>query len=316
MGGQTILLTVDVEDWFQVENFKQTIDFSDWEGCEWRFEKGTRVLLDLFAQCKVSATFFILGWNAERAPDLVREIQDRGHEVASHGFHHDLCSNLGQDDLLSDLKRTKEVLEHICGSSVQGYRAPSFSISDNVITALKQLGYQYDSSFDSSGLNSRHGKLDLSDFRKTGFAYTDPDGFSEIPVSNLQWGNSIIPWGGGGYFRLFPASIFNWGVRNILKANNGYVFYTHPWEFDPQQPRVNKASLSNRFRHYVNLGRTEQKLHSLIKSFDQENFMSCKDYLLSLSTVGSVVSPPNPIMSGDAVSKLSKPNESVETPSS
>ena len=279
MNSKTILLTIDLEDWFQVENFKQYISFSDWEKCEWRFEKNVLTLLNLFDQYRIRSTFFVLGWNAERAPALVREIQSRGHEIASHGYTHDLCPSLDADALYSDLKRSKDLLEEICGSQIKGYRAPSFSVSDEVIKLLKRAGYQYDSSYDSSGLNSRHGKIKLETYKKTGIAYRDTDGFAELPVSNLQIARTTVPWGGGGYFRLLPNPVFNAGVRKILNSNDGYMFYTHPWEFDPEQPRVKQASASNRFRHYVNLGYTESKLRRFINTFSDVEFLTCQQYL-------------------------------------
>ena len=279
MAAKTILLTIDVEDWFQVENFKDHIDFSDWESLEWRFEKNINALLDIFKQYNIKATFFVLGWNAERAPELIKKIHSQGHEVASHGYNHDLCTSMDGDSLFKDLSQSKTVLEGIIGTEVKGYRAPSFSISDNVIKLLKRAGYQYDSSYDSSAINSRHGTVSLEHYQKSGIAYSDQDGFSELPISNLQAGSMKIPWGGGGYFRLIPKSIFNSGVSNILKKDQGYMFYTHPWEFDPDQPRVSQASASNRFRHYINLKHTENKLRYLIENFSDSDFMTCQDYL-------------------------------------
>jgi len=277
-----ILLTIDLEDWFQVENFKNYIDQSDWKNLEWRFERNTHTLLDLFDQNQIKATFFVLGWNAEHVPQLIKEIYRRGHEVASHGYMHDLCSIVDEVALRNDLRKSKQILEDITGVEVKGYRAPSFSISDDVIHLLKETGYQYDSSYDCSSLNPRHGTIDLAGFMQKGIAYMDSGGFSEIPISNLQIANTTLPWGGGGYFRFWPRSLFQLGVRKILSEQEGYVFYTHPWEFDPGQPRVNQAAPLSRFRHYLNLESSLNKFTSFIKSFDGMEFLTCQKYIDNL----------------------------------
>ncbi len=153
MKRNNILITVDLEDWFQVENFKNSIPFSEWDTKEFRFENNTRRLLEIFEEYNIKATFFILGWNAERAPELVREIHNLGHEIASHGYYHNLCSDITTEDIREDLQKSKFVLEGIIGSPVFGYRAPSFSITERTISLLKEIGYTYDSSYNNFSLN-------------------------------------------------------------------------------------------------------------------------------------------------------------------
>jgi len=272
-----ILITVDVEDWFQVENFKLWIPFSSWQHLELRVEKNTHKLLDLLDFRR--ATFFILGWIAERCPGLVREIHARGHEVASHGYKHTMCNQESPDILKKDLTDSKKRLEDIIGSAVKGYRAPSFSISENVLKIIEESGYQYDSSFNSFAMHGRYGKVDLSSNPQKGVAVKISELFYEIPVSNLNLGKHVFPMGGGGYFRLIPFSLFKKGIQKILKQDGTYVFYMHPWEIDPDQPRVKEASASYKFRHYSNLKKTESKLSALFETFGYARFMTCRQYL-------------------------------------
>jgi polysaccharide deacetylase family protein (PEP-CTERM system associated) len=278
---KTILLTFDVEDWFQVENFKEYILFSTWNSLELRVEKNTHKILDLLDSFsfKPRATFFILGWIAEKLPGLVRLVHQRGHEVASHGDDHHLCQNLTESDLIMDLKSSKERLENITHSRVYGFRAPSFAIDDKVLQAIGQAGYLYDSSYNSFSAHGRYGKIDLSHANHKNALYQVNENFFELPVSNLKIKNTIIPLGGGGYFRLFPLPIFKLGMASALKQDKAFVFYAHPWEFDPSQPRVEQASRGFKFRHYINLHRTEKKLRALISAFDDHEFITCADYI-------------------------------------
>lgn len=278
-----ILLTVDVEDWFQVENFKQVISFDDWPHMECRVEQNTRLLLDLFDEAlfpgKVRATFFVLGWLAERYRGLVREIADRGHEIASHGFSHHLCTHQTPEKLAADLSDAKKLLEDITGQPVRGYRAPSFSINGSVLDIVAACGYTYDSSYNSFALHGRYGSIDLPATGGPGIAAEISKGFYELPVSNLTLGGRVIPLGGGGYFRLFPLSFFSAGVSRILKQDSAYLFYMHPWEFDPGQPRVKGAGALSRFRHYVNLSRSAKRLSAMIRQFKTAQFIPLQDYL-------------------------------------
>ena len=276
-----ILLTIDVEDWFQVENFKSYIDFSTWNSFELRVEKNTHLILDLLDSFsfKPQATFFILGWIAKKLPGLVRQIRNRGHEVASHGDNHHLCTGLGRNQLTRDLLDSKNRLEDILGQAIYGYRAPSFAINDQVLKMIKEAGYLYDSSYNSFSAHGRYGTINLSSAIKHGGSYQIDDRFFELPVSNLHLKNKIMPLGGGGYFRLYPTPFFRHGIKNVLKKNNAFVFYAHPWEFDPDQPKVHQASPGFKFRHYINLDKTENKLHKVIDVFADCNFVTCRNYL-------------------------------------
>ena len=291
----TILLTIDVEDWFQVENFKQCIPFSAWPNCELRVEKNVHKILDLLDSIRLNntinptntinpsnpkATFFILGWIAKRLPQLIREIQARGHEVASHGYGHELCSKQLAQDLKMDLFESKDLLENITGAPVYGYRAPSFSISDDILEIIKESGYRYDSSFNSFGLHGRYGRIKLNGKGRNGILHQISDDFFELPISNLMIANRTLPWGGGGYFRLMPAEIFRHGIQAILNKKGAYLFYLHPWEVDPDQPRMSNISRSLRFRHYVNIGKTCSKLSMLLNSFKQYRFSTCIQYII------------------------------------
>jgi polysaccharide deacetylase family protein (PEP-CTERM system associated) len=270
----TLLLTFDVEDWFQVENFKSYIPYSLWDSFDLRVWKNTLRVLDIldgFA-FKPRATFFILGWVAKRLPALVREISNRGHEVASHGYGHTLCHEMDSAAFFEDLISSKAILEDITGQAVIGYRAPSFSINDQALNLVRETGYLYDASFNSFSSNSRYGNLDLSGFSKKSGVYQITNNFLEIPISNLRFNNHILPLGGGGYFRLLPFPFFKQGIHSVLKKEKAFVFYAHPWEFDPNQPRVHQASLGFKFRHYINLGRTQKKLDAMITYFSNYPF--------------------------------------------
>lgn len=281
-----ILLTFDVEDWFQVENFKAYISFSSWNCFELRVEKSTYRILDLLDSFsfRPKATFFILGWIAKKCPDLVQEIQVRGHEVASHGFDHHLCTQLTPGKLKDDLTRSRKLLEDITGSRVTGYRAPSFAVVQNSLSLIRNAGYEYDSSYNSFSVHERYGVLDFSRGRKMQWVYQLPDGLYEVPVSNVDIGGKIFPLGGGGYFRLYPPFLFRWGVSQVLKQQSGFLFYAHPWELDPGQPRVHQASRWFKFRHYVNLEKTENKIKTLIDDFSHCRFITCSDYISQLNS--------------------------------
>ncbi len=276
-----ILLTFDVEDWFQVENFKTYIDFSAWDSFELRVETNTIKILDLLDSFSFQpkATFFILGWIAEKLPNLILEIYKRGHEVASHGFNHHLSTHLSQQNLEDDLKSSKYLLEDIINTNVNGYRAPSFAINETILKKIQEVGYNYDSSFNSFSGHGRYGSIDLSCATKNNAAYKINDNFYELPISNVKIKKNIFPFGGGGYFRLIPFTFFKQGMRSVLKKDKAFVFYAHPWEFDPAQPRVIKASTRFKFRHYINLNKTEAKLKALINSFKDHEFLSCSEYI-------------------------------------
>ncbi|MBF0468885.1 MAG: DUF3473 domain-containing protein [Desulfamplus sp.] len=299
-----ILLTFDVEDWFQVENFKGYIPFSSWDSYELRVEKNTHEILDLLDSFSfsVKATFFVMGWIAQKLPQLVREIQSRGHEVASHGLNHHLCAELSPGALAADLEQSKKLLEDITGIPIAGYRAPSFAINNDILKLIKDAGYMYDSSYNSFGMHGRYGKIDLPERLRQSQVYrmfhdtldshdSDNHGscyFHEIPISNLSVGSKVFPLGGGGYFRLIPFPLFRMGIKKILTKQDAFVFYSHPWEFDPLQPRVRQASVGFRFRHYTNLHRTRKKLITFIESFSAIRFSRCSDYVTSTLAIQEI----------------------------
>lgn len=281
---RSILLTVDVEDWFQVENFKGCIPFSSWASRDLRVESNTHKILDLLDEFpfKPRATFFVLGWIARKVPWLVREIRDRGHEIASHGINHHLCTSQAPDELIRELEASRFLLEDISGSLVSGYRAPSFAIDHGILNHIRAAGYGYDSSYNSFAMHGRYGQLNLDAAGKTGAAFRVDDRFFELPLSNLSVGHKVLPLGGGGYFRLIPFNLFRLGMNQVLDRDGAFVFYSHPWEFDPDQPRVSQAPPGFKFRHYINLKTTYGKLQRLIRDFGDLNFMTCAGYLEAL----------------------------------
>ena len=298
----TILLTIDVEDWFQVENFKKCIPYSSWANCELRVEKNVHRILDLLDSIKLNnpvnpidpknpmnstnpkATFFVLGWVAKRLPHLVLEIQARGHEVASHGYYHKLCKEESTEDLKIDLAKSKKLLEDIVGAPIHGYRAPGFSINANILNRIEEAGYFYDSSFNSFKLNKRYGQLEGVGNNRNGIIIQISDRFYELPISNLSVGKHVFPWGGGGYFRLFPFRLFKQGVQSILKKRGDYLFYLHPWEIDPEQPSVKDVPFTHRMRHYMNMKSTYPKLIAFVEKFKEYKFQTCHQYLLNNSS--------------------------------
>ncbi|MGV8104209.1 MAG: XrtA system polysaccharide deacetylase [Mesotoga sp.] len=263
-----VCLSFDIEDWFQVENLREVFPPETWDKAELRVERNTRQILDILDEKNIKATFFVLGWIAERVPGLVKEIVSRGHEVASHGYNHQLNYNLDSDALRKDLENSKKLLEDITGIEVMGYRAPTFSISDEVMTMLKELGYKYDSSLNDFPLHDRYGKL--SGEKSVG-PFLHSSGIVEIPMPLVSIFNKRIPISGGGYFRLLPFGVFRNLVIRFLKENNLYVFYMHPWEIDDEQPRVKDIKLTNTVRQYTALAKTERRLRTLVDEIKKRN---------------------------------------------
>jgi polysaccharide deacetylase family protein (PEP-CTERM system associated) len=258
-------MSVDVEDWFQVENLKPVIPRATWDTRESRVERNTFRILELLHEHQAQATFFILGWVAERHPGLIRRIAHEGHEIASHGYGHDLLYTLTESEFRADVDRCKKILEDLTGQQVVGYRAPSFSITDWAVSILQELGFEYDSSVFPTVAHDRYGRLTGVDAGRPILELRP--GFFEVCISCLPLGNRGLPWGGGGYFRMIPYLPWRAGVRRILGTGAPYVFYLHPWEIDPGQPRVAGLGLVNHFRHYVNLGRCEDRFQALLASF-------------------------------------------------
>jgi polysaccharide deacetylase family protein (PEP-CTERM system associated) len=279
------LLTVDVEDWFQVENLRPWYPMNTWSSQQPRVEQSTQKILDLLASKtdqhgkSVQATFFVLGWVARHMPQLVRRISQMGHEVASHGDSHCLCAGMRASDLRKDLVESRKLLEDILGSQVRGYRAPSFSISWDILELIREAGYEYDASYNSFSMNSRYGRLDVDKKPRKGIALDLGSEFFELPLSNLTVGGRTLPCSGGGFFRLLPEMVFKKAVQRILNTQGAYHFYMHPWEADPGQPRQNQIPMLSRFRHYVNLYKTLPRLENLLDSFSHCRFTTCSDYL-------------------------------------
>ena len=258
-------LTVDVEDYFQVSAFAPHIARERWDSMPCRVERNVDRLLDQFAARQVHGTFFTLGWIAQRYPALIRRITDVGHELASHGFSHQRAFEQSPAEFFEDLTRSKQVLEDIAGVPVLGYRAPSFSIGESnpwAFECLLRAGYRYSSSV----YPVKHDHYGFPDSPR--FPYSTASGLLEIPITTTRvWGRNL-PAGGGGYFRLAPYALSRWAIKRVnVMEQKPAVFYTHPWEFDPDQPRVPGISAKTRFRHYVNIGRTSARLDRLLVDF-------------------------------------------------
>jgi len=261
----TNALTVDVEDYFQVSAFAPYIARSDWDGRECRVERNVERILALLEMGNAHATFFTLGWVAERYPSLVRRIVAAGHEIASHGYGHQRVTDLDDRAFTADIGRAKKILEDVAGLAVHGYRAPSFSIGAGNLWAFDSLahaGYLYSSSI----YPIRHDHYGMPEAPR--FAHRRENGLLEIPITTLRFFDRNVPSSGGGYFRLLPYSLSRWMLKRVNAVDReAAVFYFHPWEIDPDQPRVDGIDLKTRFRHYVNIGRMEGRLHSLLADF-------------------------------------------------
>ena len=258
-------LTIDVEDYFQVSAFAPHIPRSEWERRECRIERNVERILTLLAAADTHATFFTLGWIAERYPALVREIVDAGHELASHGYGHQRASDMGPVAYANDIGRAKALLEDLGGAPVRGYRAPSFSIGAGNLWAFDSLvraGYRYSSSL----YPIRHDHYGMPEAPR--FAHRREGGLLEIPATTLQLAGRNLPASGGGYFRLLPYALSRWMLRQVNRRDGeAAVFYFHPWELDPAQPRIAGIGRKTRFRHYLNLHRMESRLTRLLADF-------------------------------------------------
>jgi polysaccharide deacetylase family protein (PEP-CTERM system associated) len=256
---------VDVEDWFCVYNLSRQIQYSEWDRCESRVERNTIRLLDIFQRHQLEATFFVLGWVADRFPDLVREIERRGHEVATHGYSHRLLTHMKPEEFRADLQRSLEVLGKVSREEVRGFRAPSFSVTRETLWAvdiLKESGIRYDSSVFPVRFHPEYGipDSDLAPYQLT-------EGLTELPMSVAEVWGWRIPCCGGGYFRLFPYPLTRRLMQRCNAQGRPVIFYLHPWEADPDQPRVRAMPRVNAFRHYNNLDKTEERLEQLLSDF-------------------------------------------------
>ena len=260
-------LTIDVEDYFQVSAFAPHIAPDTWDSLPCRIERNLEVIFSLLDAHKAHATFFTLGWIAERYPHLVRRIVEQGHELASHGFSHMRASDQNRTEFLQDITRAKKLLEDIGGVAVKGYRAPSFSIGRGNLWALRSLsdaGYRYSSSI----YPIRHDHYGMPDAPRFAFNPQGGNGLLELPVTTVHLFKRNLPAGGGGYFRLLPYSVSRWCLKRVNDVDRQpCIFYFHPWEIDPGQPRQKGISLKTRFRHYVNLSSMERRVRALCDDF-------------------------------------------------
>jgi len=258
------IISVDVEDYFHVEAFARVVDRNNWGAYASRVERNTERILDLFDERQIKGTFFILGWVAERYPLLVRRITERGHEPACHSYWHRLIYKLTPEDFREDTLRAKNCIEQAAGAPIYGYRAPSFSITGRSVWALDilaQLGFCYDSSV----FPVKHDTYGVPDAPRRPFRIETPFGpIVEFPMATFRFGSGPnFPIAGGGYLRMLPFAYTRMGVRRAWSEGLPVVSYIHPWEIDPEQPRID-APLKSRLRHYTNLGKTEVRLRKLL----------------------------------------------------
>jgi len=270
-------MTVDVEDYFHVSAFENTIDKSDWNKMPLRVEKNTFRLLELFDKYNVKCTFFTLGWVAEHCPNLVKAIVEQGHELASHGFAHQRITKMTKEDFVTDVVKSKNILEQLSGTEVIGYRAPSFSINDTntwVYEKLIELGFQYS----SSTYPIQHDLYGVPNWPR--FIHERSENMAgktilEIPIPTLRKNNRNTGIGGGGYFRLYPYWLSKRRIDKFhQQEEKPYSFYFHPWEIDSDQPVIKQAPLKSKFRHYINLSAMEGKLEKLVKDYKWDTMKS------------------------------------------
>jgi polysaccharide deacetylase family protein (PEP-CTERM system associated) len=267
-------MSVDVEDYFQVSAFDHVVSRGDWAAQESRVVGSTDRLLEAFESAGVTSTFFFLGWVAERFPALVRRVAAAGHEIASHGYHHQLVYSMTESAFREDVRSSKSLLEDLSGRTVRGYRAPSFSITKDSLWALDVLieeGYQYDASI----FPVHHHRYGIADAPRHAHMLSRPAGaLSEMPGSTVRVGRVNVPIAGGGYFRLLPYQWTRWGIHRVnTYERQPVVFYLHPWEVDPDQPRF-EVPAATRVRHYTGLKSNMHRLQRLMEQFRFESVSS------------------------------------------
>ena len=277
------VLTIDVEDYFQVAALSKSISVSEWDSISPRVVDNTYRFLDLFDTFDVKATHFVLGWVAERYPDLIKEIDKRGHEVASHGYSHQLIYNQQYDVFREETIKSKQLLEDITGKDILGYRAASYSITNESLWALDVL-YEAGFKYDSSIFPIRHDNYGIPGSPTEPYIIQTPNGNNliEYPLSTYKMFGQVLPVAGGGYFRLYPYCLSRYFYKNINKKGKPFVFYLHPWELDPDQPKV-KASWFSEFRHYNNLDKCGYRLTKLLEDF---NFTTMNKKISDLNLYG------------------------------
>ncbi len=259
-------ISVDLEDYFMVENFASTISFQDWENYSLRLEVSVPKLLNLFKSHQVKATFFVLGWVAEKLPKLIQQVSDQGHEIACHGYSHQRVDELGREAFKNEIGRATKLLEDLSGKPVLGYRAATYSINEKtpwIWDLLIENGYRYDSSYRPFLWKYWDG-MPINEPRKINTS--NGKSILEYPITVKKIGGLSFPFYGGGYFRLIPLNCIQKGIKQLNQEGKPANIYLHPWEVDPDQPRL-KASSMARFRHYTNLNHTEEKLGTLLDTF-------------------------------------------------
>ena len=261
-------LSVDVEDWFQVGAFEGVIDRDSWDGLSGRVERNCDAILEMFDEADVKATFFTLGWVAQRQPALLRRIAEAGHELASHGWDHARVHTMDRASFAADLDKSRKAIEDAAGVEVTGYRAPSFSIDQRTpwaYMALAEQGFTYSSSV-APITHDHYGWREAPRFAFRPLPWSD---LLEIPVTTAEFAGRRLAAGGGGFFRVLPYAFSRWAIRQVNNRDGRpAVFYFHPWEIDPQQPRVTAASLRSKLRHYTNLAVMADKLRQLVMEFE------------------------------------------------
>lgn len=263
----TNAMTVDVEDYFQVSAFESYIDKKQWDNLEHRVEKNTHKMLDAFAEFEHKATFFTLGWVAERYPQLIKRIVAEGHELACHGYEHIRVTEQTPDQFRADIIRTKKILEALGGQEIKGYRAASYSINKTNLWAhdiLAEEGFSYSSSV----YPVKHDLYGIPDAPRFSYKPIAGSDFLEIPITTIRVGKKNLPCGGGGFFRFYPYILSKWAFNSINAGNQSAIFYCHPWEIDPDQPKQTGLSAKTKFRHYLNLNKMEQRIRNLLEDFD------------------------------------------------
>ena len=296
-------MTVDVEDYFQVSAFDEVVSRDSWASRESRVVANTSRLLDLFAEARVHATFFILGWVAERFPALVKRIADGGHEVASHGYHHQLLYTLTPQEFREDIRAARRRIEDAAGRWVIGYRAPSYSVVRSTLWALDVLaeeGYQYDTSI----FPIHHDRYGIPDAERHAHAVPLASGtLIEFPASTVRVGRANLPIAGGGYFRLLPYQWTRWGFSRVNRdEQRPAIFYLHPWEVDPEQPRI-PVGMFTRVRHYRGLEKTAGRLSRLMRDFKFDTVESVLGLSDARPDAGRVL-PPSPKASADPATRV------------
>lgn len=261
-------MTIDVEDYFQVSAFESYIDKNQWDKIPHRVEKNTHRILDILDEFNVNATFFTLGWVAERYPDLVKRIVNEGHELACHGYEHIRVTQQTPEQFRQDIVKTKKILEDLGGVEIKGYRAASYSIGASNLWAhdvLVEEGFQYSSSV----YPVKHDLYGMPDAPRFMYEPLENTNFKEIPISTINLGRKNVPCGGGGFFRFYPYFLSKKAYQHLnIKEQQAGIFYFHPWEIDPEQPKQQNLDLKTKFRHYLNLNKMEDKIISLLRDFE------------------------------------------------